>query len=169
MVTPSVVRFAPSSASPFAAEVEERVAAYFRERGLSCKSNRAMHRKTAILWGWVLASYATVLAPGVPLKWMAGFLPLLWLSFAVNALTGTLLLMAYPTKQLTNPVFYVKVCLIALAVLIYEATINTSQNMRDRGIPTDFSFWNNVAGFDRHLVALVIDFDAEFRRGPRPR
>ena len=55
-------------------------------------------------------------APNIPLKPMGRFLPLLWLAFAVNAVSGILLLTAYPTKALTNPVFYVKVCLIALAV-----------------------------------------------------
>jgi hypothetical protein len=60
-------------------------------------------------------------APNIPLKPMARFLPLLWLAFAVNAASGTLLLIAYPTKALTNPVFYVKLCLIALAVgLVYR-------------------------------------------------
>lgn len=55
-------------------------------------------------------------APGISLAAMARFLPLLWLAFAVNAVSGILLLIAYPTKALTNPVFYVKLCLIVLAV-----------------------------------------------------
>jgi hypothetical protein len=60
-------------------------------------------------------------APNIPLKPMARFLPLLWLAFAMNAVSGVLLLIAYPTKALTNPVFYVKVCLITLAVwLVYR-------------------------------------------------
>ena len=54
-------------------------------------------------------------APAVSLKALARFLPLLWLGFAVNAASGTLLLIAYPTKAFTNPLFYVKLCLIALA------------------------------------------------------
>ena len=60
-------------------------------------------------------------APNIPLKPMARFVPLLWLAFAVNAVSGILLLIAYPTKALTNPVFYIKVCLIALAAwLVYR-------------------------------------------------
>jgi hypothetical protein len=60
-------------------------------------------------------------APGISLKAMGRFLPLLWLAFAVNAFSGTLLLIAYPTKALTNPLFYVKLCLIALAMgLVYR-------------------------------------------------
>jgi hypothetical protein len=58
-------------------------------------------------------------APAIPLRWTSGFLPLLWFAFAVNAMTGTLLLIAYPTKHFTNPVFYVKVAFIALAVWLF--------------------------------------------------
>jgi hypothetical protein len=61
------------------------------------------------------------IAPAIPLRPLARFLPVLWLAFAVNAVSGVLLLIAYPTKALTNPVFYVKVCLIATAVwLVYR-------------------------------------------------
>jgi hypothetical protein len=60
-------------------------------------------------------------APGISLTAMGRFLPLLWLAFAVNAASGVLLLVAYPTKALTNPLFYIKVCLIALALwLVYR-------------------------------------------------
>jgi hypothetical protein len=59
------------------------------------------------------------IAPGIPLERTRGFIPLLWVAFAMNAVTGTLLLIAYPTKQLTNPVFYVKVALIAFAVWLF--------------------------------------------------
>jgi hypothetical protein len=60
-------------------------------------------------------------APGVSLKAMARFLPVLWAAFVVNAISGTLLLIAYPTKALTNWLFYVKLGLVALAVgLIYR-------------------------------------------------
>jgi hypothetical protein len=45
----------------------------------------------------------------------------LWLAFGVNAVSGTLLLIAYPTKALTNPLFYAKLALVGLAVgLIYR-------------------------------------------------
>jgi hypothetical protein len=61
------------------------------------------------------------LAPGISLKPMRGFVPLLWLAFALIAVTGILLLIAYPTKALTNPLFYVKLCLVAVAIwLVYR-------------------------------------------------
>jgi hypothetical protein len=60
-------------------------------------------------------------APGIPLRPMARLLPLMWLAFAVNATTGVLLLIAYPTKALTNPLFYVKIGLVAVALtLVYR-------------------------------------------------
>jgi len=60
-------------------------------------------------------------ASQMPLKPMARFVPLMWLAFALNATTGILLLLAYPTKALTNPLFYVKLSLVALAVwLLYR-------------------------------------------------
>jgi hypothetical protein len=60
-------------------------------------------------------------ASDMPLKPMARFAPVLWLALALNAITGILLLIAYPTKALTNPLFYIKLLLVALAVgLVYR-------------------------------------------------
>ena len=53
--------------------------------------------------------------PLAPLKRLCG---IMWLGFAINAVSGVLLLTAYPTKALTNPVFYVKLMLIGFAVWI---------------------------------------------------
>ena len=39
------------------------------------------------------------------------------ISFAVNAASGVLLLIAYPTKALTNPLFYIKLLLIAAGLI----------------------------------------------------
>ncbi len=41
-------------------------------------------------------------APNIPLKPLRRFLPLLWLALAVNAVSGFLLLVAYPTKALSR-------------------------------------------------------------------
>src|SRR5712691_10104336 len=53
--------------------------------------------------------------PLAPLKRLFG---IMWLGFAINAASGVLLLIAYPTKALTNPVFYIKLTLVGLAVWI---------------------------------------------------
>jgi hypothetical protein len=60
-------------------------------------------------------------APGISLDSLRPFYPLMWLAFAVNAVTGVLMAIGYPTKQLTNPLFYIKLSLVALAVwLVYR-------------------------------------------------
>jgi hypothetical protein len=55
-------------------------------------------------------------APGVPIREMKGFMPVMWFGFWLNAISGVGLLIAYPTKALTNPVFYLKLALIAVAI-----------------------------------------------------
>jgi hypothetical protein len=55
-------------------------------------------------------------APQVPFTELKRFLPVMWFGFWLNAISGVVLLIGYPTKALTNPVFYLKLILIALAV-----------------------------------------------------
>ena len=60
-------------------------------------------------------------APGIAVAEMRRFLPMLWFGFWINAISGVLLLVGYPTKALTNPVFYLKLTLIgaAMALLVH--------------------------------------------------
>jgi hypothetical protein len=58
-------------------------------------------------------------APGVPLVEMRRFVPMLWFGFWLNAVSGVLLLIGYPTKALTNPVFYLKLGLIAVGMTLF--------------------------------------------------
>src|SRR4051812_6509245 len=55
-------------------------------------------------------------APGIPLKAMRAYFPLLWFGLTINVFSGVSLLIAYPTKALTNPLFYIKMSLIAVAL-----------------------------------------------------
>jgi hypothetical protein len=57
-------------------------------------------------------------ASRVPVEEMKRFLPVMWFGFWLNAISGVALLIAYPTKALTNPVFYLKLVLIALAMVL---------------------------------------------------
>jgi hypothetical protein len=54
----------------------------------------------------------------VPLPALAKFYPVMWIALAVSFLSGTLLLIGYPYKAFTNPLFYVKLGLIAAAVYL---------------------------------------------------
>ena len=48
--------------------------------------------------------------------------------------------------------------LVALSGWSWSAIDNAARNMRARGIPTDFDFWNRTAGFD--INATLIPFSA---------
>jgi len=61
-------------------------------------------------------------ARGVPVRELQRFVPLMWFGFWMNAASGVLLLVGYPTKALTNPVFYLKLSFIALALWTYRIT-----------------------------------------------
>ena len=56
-------------------------------------------------------------APALPLAPMRKFLPIVWAAFAVNAVTGAILLAADATTKLTNPDFFIKMAFIFLAVI----------------------------------------------------
>jgi len=51
---------------------------------------------------------------------MTGFFRVMWLGFGINAVSGVTLLIAYPAKALTDPVFYVKMVLVVLALINIE-------------------------------------------------
>jgi hypothetical protein len=58
------------------------------------------------------------IAHQVPLRLLEVFYPILWVAFAANVVSGTLLLIGYPYKAFTNPLFYVKMLLVALAIYL---------------------------------------------------
>ena len=60
-------------------------------------------------------------APGIPPAEMRRYAGVAWSGFALNAFSGLLLLVAYPTKALTNPLFYVKLSLIAVGLGLFVA------------------------------------------------
>jgi hypothetical protein len=58
--------------------------------------------------------------PGIQLSEMRKFVPIVWVGFWINAISGVLLLVGYPTKALTNPVFYLKLLLIAVGLVLFR-------------------------------------------------
>jgi hypothetical protein len=57
-------------------------------------------------------------ARAIPIAPLKQFFRLMWIGFAVNAVTGVLLVFAYPTKTLTNWDFYLKLVVIGLALWV---------------------------------------------------
>jgi predicted RND superfamily exporter protein len=64
-------------------------------------------------------AFGIIAMPASVQRWpMFSLFPLMWVGLAINAASGILLLLAYPAKALTNPVFYIKLVAIAIAVVI---------------------------------------------------
>jgi hypothetical protein len=57
-------------------------------------------------------------ARDLPLTPLKQLYKVIWIGFWIQVASGTLLLIAYPTKALTNPDFYIKLTLIGLAVAV---------------------------------------------------
>jgi len=57
-------------------------------------------------------------APRIPLPSLRQLFPIMWWAFALNFATGVLLFMADATTKAGQWVFYVKLALIALAILV---------------------------------------------------
>src|SRR5471030_1193373 len=57
------------------------------------------------------------LMPALPLAPLQKFLPIVWIAFWVNAITGTVLLAADASMKLTNLDFGIKMAFIVLAVI----------------------------------------------------
>jgi hypothetical protein len=57
-------------------------------------------------------------APQIPLEPLERLFPLMWLGFAINAFSGSLLLIADASTKFANPIFYIKLVFIAAALVV---------------------------------------------------
>lgn len=56
--------------------------------------------------------------PAAPMKPFARVFPLLWFGFVINAISGTMMLMADATSKLTMPDFYIKMAFVIVGFLV---------------------------------------------------
>lgn len=59
-------------------------------------------------------------APHVPEAEFNRFLPLMWLGLWINVASGIALFVGYPTKALTNELFYLKLSLVTAGVVLIK-------------------------------------------------
>jgi len=64
--------------------------------------------------------------PQLPLPLFARFRPLIGWGVIINVVSGLALLLAYPTKALTNPMFYAKLAFILIATLAWRSVMLTA-------------------------------------------
>jgi hypothetical protein len=104
-------------------------------------------------------------APALPLAPMERFLPVLWLGFWINAVTGAVLFAVDATEKATNLDFWIKMAFIALAVInlrLIQKRVLRDPNL-DKGPPsieakvlagTSLFFWMGAIAAGR-LLAYV--------------
>src|ERR1700722_7930059 len=81
----------------------------------------------------------------VPLGLLEVFYPILWVALAANVVSGTLLLIGYPYKAFTNPLFYVKLLLIALAIyLVVKIRNDVLRNPQGDKRPAETAMWTRA-------------------------
>ena len=62
------------------------------------------------------------LAPALPMSSLKGLFPLMWWAALLCLVSGLMLLIAYPAKALTNPVFYLKLGLVIAGMTLLLRT-----------------------------------------------
>ena len=62
-------------------------------------------------------------ARAIPTTAFTRFLPVMWFGLWLNVATGIALMVGYPTKALTNPVFWLKLGLIAAGLVVLRSIV----------------------------------------------
>jgi hypothetical protein len=62
--------------------------------------------------------------PNISLSQLSKFYPIIILAFIVNLISGLLLLLSYPAKGLTNPLFFIKIGVVVVAVILTQWQFN---------------------------------------------
>jgi hypothetical protein len=100
--------------------------------------------------GAVISLHVLGVAADAPTRELRRFRGVLWGGWWLNAFSGLLLLNAYPTKALTNPVFYVKLALIAIALWLF---VRMDRALADERV--DLDRWKAGRGRALAIASLV--------------
>jgi hypothetical protein len=77
-------------------------------------------------------------APRVPVAALKRFFPIMWVGFGFTVFSGIALLMADATSRLTQPVFFIKLIFVGLAVTnlqMLKTRVFDSPLIREGGVP----------------------------------
>jgi hypothetical protein len=89
-------------------------------------------------------------APRVPLDSLVKFIPLVWIGFIANVISGIALLFGYPAKGLTNWVFYAKLALLGGGLWLIQVIV------RDVLKNDDYSAGPLPSKFKRQAILLLL-------------
>jgi hypothetical protein len=111
-------------------------------------------------------------ARGIPLAPLQRLFRIMWIGFSFNAVTGVLLVLAYPTKSLTNWDFYVKLAVIGLAVwvmqrlkaVVFEDTSLSEADMMARGAA--LAKWSLILWFGAITAGRLLAYTYKYLTYP---
>ena len=117
---------------------------WFRESGVAFFTSLTLHSiAMAFVIGvnFAIAFRLVRIVPEFELKPFLKFYNLYWLSVVVIFLSGCALLLAYPAKALTNPIFYIKFSLLTIGLIISRWLQNQMQIIKNNEFSRDKYFW----------------------------
>ncbi len=115
-----------------------------RESGIAFFTSLTLHSIAMAFVIGVNFAIAFRLVRAIPefeLKPFLKFYKLYWLSVVVIFLSGCALLLAYPAKALTNPIFYIKFSLLTIGLIISWWRQNQMQIIKNNEFSRDKYFW----------------------------
>jgi len=117
---------------------------WLRESGIAFFTSLTLHSiAMAFVIGvnFAIAFRLVRIVPEFELKPFLKFYNLYWLSVVVIFLSGCALLLAYPAKALTNPIFYIKFSLLTIGLIISRWLQNQMQIIKNNEFSRDKYFW----------------------------
>ena len=110
---------------------ETALSILMRESGVAFFSSLTLHSLAmAFVVGinFAVALRLVGIAPRLEISALCRFYAIHWYAAALIFISGAALLLAYPAKALTNPVFYIKLCAVVIALLISKRIQSTFLN-----------------------------------------
>jgi hypothetical protein len=71
------------------------------------------------------------IAKGVPLSLLIRLVPVMKFGLTAAIVSGALLVVGYPAKALTNPLFYIKLLILTGALLLTAMLLRTAQELKE--------------------------------------
>jgi hypothetical protein len=91
--------------------------------------------------GIVIALRILGVAAQVPLSLLSRFAPVMKIGLSTAILSGVLLVMSYPAKALTNPLFYIKLLVLVVAVLTTRALLAKGTSLAKKLALLSIALW----------------------------
>ena len=120
----------------------------------------------------VIALRLVGVVPDLPLAPLKRLYPFIWVGFWIQVASGILLLIAYPTKSLTNATFYVKLALIWLGMVtmvrlkrVFDDASLSDVHMMAKG--KALATWSLVFWFGTLTAGRFLAYTATYMTYPR--